>query len=99
MLIYYYLINFVNSLSANQLLGCGVVKMKLVNGKVVRGEDKENEQTVEPEKKKKRKSKVKHANIWKHADLPTVDDFKWTIPKPHLSSKDSPTSLFEAFFY
>ena len=55
-------------LSGNQLLGCAVLEKKLTNGKVVRGNDGEqnkrnNNQDLPPKpKKKKVKSKVEHIN-------------------------------------
>ena len=55
-------------LSGNQLLGCAVLEMKLTNGKVVRGNNDEQNKTndnhdlpLEP-KKKKKKSTVRHIN-------------------------------------
>ena len=55
-------------LSGNQLLGYAVLEMKLINAKVVRGNDDEQNKTSDnqdlaPElKKKNKKSKVKHIN-------------------------------------
>ena len=55
-------------LSGNQLLGCSLLKMKLTNANVVRGNDYEQNKTndnqdLAPElKKKKKKRKVKHIN-------------------------------------
>ena len=88
-------------LSGNQLLGCAVLEMKLTNAKVVRGNDDEQNKTndnqdLAPElKKKKKKSKVKHINKWKHSDLPVIDDFEWNLPIPVLDSHEPPSSFFE----
>ena len=52
--------------------------MKLTNGKVVRGNDEEqnkinDNQDLPPElKEKKKKSKVKYIKKWKHSDLPVI---------------------------
>ena len=60
--------------------------MELTNGKVVRGNDYEqnttnDDQDLPPEpKKKKKKSKVRHINKWKHSDLPVIDDFELNLP-------------------
>ena len=90
-------------LSSNQLLGCAVLEMKFKNTKVVRGgDDKQNKtndnQDLAPELiKKKKKSKIKHINKWKHSDLPVIDDFEWNLPIPVLDSHEPPSSLFEKF--
>ena len=89
--------------SGNQLLGCAVLETKLKNAKVVRGNDDEQNKTIDyqdlaPElKKKKKKSKVKHINKRKHSDLPIIDDFEWNLPIPSLDSHGPPSSLFEKF--
>ena len=89
--------------SGNQLLGCAVLETKLKNAKVVRGNDDEQNKTIDyqdlaPElKKKKKKSKVKHINKRKHFDLPIIDDFEWNLPIPSLDSHGPPSSLFEKF--
>ena len=73
-------------LSGNQLLGCDVLEMKLTNGKVVRGNDDQqnkanDNQDLAPDlKKKKKNSKVKHINNWKHSDFAVIDDFEWNLP-------------------
>ena len=85
----------------NQLLGCAVLEIKLTNGKVMRGNNdeqnkKNDNQDLPPEtKRKKKKSKVKHIKNWKHSDLPVIDDFKWNLPIPVLDSYEPPSSLFE----
>ena len=69
-------------LSGNQLLGCAVLKMILINGNVVRDKNDEPNKTNDnqdlPPKSKmeKRQSKVKHINKWKYSDLSVIDDFK-----------------------
>ena len=45
-------------LSGNQLLGCAILEMKLINGKVVRGnydEQNKSNQDLPPEPKQKKK--------------------------------------------
>ena len=88
-------------LSGSQLLGCAVLKMKLTNAKVVRGNDDEQSKTIDnqdlpPEpKQEKKKSKVKNIHKWKHSD---IDDFEWNLPIPTLDSREPPSSLFEKYF-
>ena len=91
-------------LSGNQLLGCAVLEMKLTSGKVVRGNNDEQNKTndnhdlpLEP-KKKKKKSTVRHINKWKHYDLPVIDDFEWNLPIHVLDSHEPPSSLFEVSY-
>ena len=90
-------------LSGNQLLECAVFEMKLTNGKVVRGNDDEQNKTndnqdLPPEpKQKKKKSKVKHINKWKHSDFPVIDYFEWNLSIPAVDSHEPPSSLFEKF--
>ena len=90
-------------LSGNQLLGCAVLEMKLTNAKVVKSNDDEQNNTndnqkLAPElKNKKKKSKVKHVNKWKHSDLPVIDNFEWNLPPPALDLHERPSSLFEKF--
>ena len=89
--------------TGNQLLGCPVLEMKLTNAKVVRGNDdgqnKTNDnQDLAPElKKEKKKSKVKHINIWKHCDLPVIDYFEWNLYIPVLDSHKPLSFLFKTF--
>ena len=90
-------------LSDKHLLECAVLEIKLINGKVVRGNDGEQNKTndnqdLPPEpKKKKKKSKVKHINEWKHSDLPVIDDSEWNLPIPALDSHEPLSSLLEKF--
>ena len=90
-------------LSGNQLLGCAVLEIKLINVKVVRGNDAEQNKTNDnqdlvPElKKKKKKSKVKHINKWKRSDLPVIDDFEWNLPIPALYSHEPLSSCLKSF--
>ena len=71
-----------NVFNGNHLLGCGVLEMKLTNAKLVRGnDDKENKTKL---KKKRKKSKVKHINKWKHSDLLVFDYFEWNLLIPAL---------------
>ena len=89
--------------TGNQLPGCAVLEMKLTNTKVVGGnDDKQNKtndnQDLAPElKRKRKKSKVRHINIWKHCDLPVTDDFEWNLYIPVLDSHEPLSFLFENF--
>ena len=77
--------------------------MKLTTAKVVRGNDDEQNKTndnldLAPElKKKKKKTKVKLINKWKHSEMPVIDDFEWNLPIPALDSNEPSLSLFEKF--
>ena len=78
--------------------------MKLTNGKVVRGNDNEQSKAKisrayhhNQKIKKKKKSKVKHINKWKHSDLPVIDYFEWNLPILALDSHEPLSSLFEKF--
>ena len=45
--------------------------------------------------KRKKKSKVKHINKWKHSDLPVIDDFECNLPILGLNSYEPTSSLLE----
>ena len=49
------------------------------------------------QEKKKKKSKVKHTNQWKHSDLLVIYDFEWNLRIPALDSHEPPSSLFGKF--
>ena len=69
--------------------------MKLTTGKVVRGNNDEQNKTNEyqdlptkPTNKKRKKSKVKHNNKWKQFDLPVINDFEWNLLIPAWDSDE-----------
>ena len=78
--------------------------MKLTNGKVVTSNDDEQNKTndnpdlpsSEP-KKKKKESKLRHVNKWKHSALLFIGNFEWNLPTPTLKSHEPQSSLSEKF--
>ena len=57
-----------------------------------------NDQDLPPQaKKKKKKSKIKHINKWKHSDLPVIYDLEWNLPIHALDLHEPSSSLFEKF--
>ena len=92
----------VSVLSGNQLQGCAVLEMTLTIGKVVRGNNNDQNKTndsqdLPSEPKKKNKSKVKDINKWKHSDLSVINDFEWNLPISALDLNELPSSLFKTF--